>query len=155
MMQDGIPESHKRPKIQQSSPGKQHPTQGAWRCQPHSLPTHCSHDGKTHRGHGLPGNHISGRQFSTYQRGKEHNEGLVRKDSSGAGESHRDTTEGQFPSPLQQGNSWLPAHPLFVCPRGTTRAKALLPFSLQNSACITLQAGKSVGFWTFRPAGYQ
>lgn len=98
----------------------------------------------THRGQGPRGNHISGRQFIKYQRGKEYNEGLVRKDS------HRDTTEGQFPSPLQQGNSWLPDHPLFPCPRGTTRAKPLLLYSVENSACITLQAGRSVGFGTIQ-----
>lgn len=106
-------------------PGNQHPAQGGWSSQSHPRPTYCSWDGKnTHRGQGPPGNHISGRQFSRYQRGKEYNKGLIRKDSSGLGKSHRDTAaEGQFPSPFQQGNSWLPEHPLFVCPTGTTRAK--------------------------------
>lgn len=102
----------------------------------------------THRGQGPPANHTAGRQFIKYQRGKKYNKGLVRKDSSGEGKSHTDTTEGQFPSPLQQGNSWLPDHPLFLCPRGTTRAKLLLPCSVANSACSTLHVGKSTGFGT-------
>lgn len=128
-MQDGIPDSHRQPEIQQSIPARVpwKPTPNTRRMEQSVSPTAnllLLGWKNTHRGQGPPGNHISGRQFSRYQRGKEYNKGLVRKDSSGLGKSHRDTTaEGQLPSPFQQGNSWLPEHPLFVCPTGTTRAK--------------------------------
>ena len=120
VMQDGIPESHKWLKYQQSIPA----------CVPWKATPNASRLEKSvsltanllllwwknrHRGQVLPGNHISGRQFIRYQRENEYNKGLVRKDSNREGKSHRDTTaEGQFPLLIPAGK-FLAPRSSFVC----------------------------------------